>query len=338
MPARILGAALLALAAAPAFAQSLPDTWPDVAGGGVPITFPSHSPYSITDIGEESERNPETEAEGWLFVPDGASAADPVPAVVLLHGASGVGDSRELTYGAQFAAMGVAALVVDVFGARRDMAQGFIERALNITETMFLSDAYAGLHLLAGRPDIDADRIALMGFSYGGMATMYAAYEQVAEALAPDGRRFAAHVAFYGPCVARFEDHRATGAPVLILLGELDTITTPERCQEVADELEEGGADVTLKVMAGGHHQWDGRPRAPRPIGRTMTRCDFTVAPDGTVRDTVSGVRMDGPLSRRLILGLCTGPDPYLIGGDPVVRAASNREVSHFLNRLWAGS
>jgi len=40
--------------------------------------------------------------------------------VVLLHGSGGVLASRELTYAPQLARMGVAALVVDSFGARRD--------------------------------------------------------------------------------------------------------------------------------------------------------------------------------------------------------------------------
>jgi len=107
--------------------------------------------------------------------------------------------------------MGVAALVVDVFGARRDRGTEFIERLLNITETMMVADAYSGLRFLAGRPEIDPHRVVLIGFSYGAMATTFAVYVQIADALAPPRLRFAGHVAFYGACIARFSDSHTTG-------------------------------------------------------------------------------------------------------------------------------
>jgi dienelactone hydrolase len=51
--------------------------------------------------------------------------------------------------------------------------------------------------------------VALVGFSYGAMASTYGVWATAAERLAPGGERFAAHAAFYGPCIARFE----SGAP-----------------------------------------------------------------------------------------------------------------------------
>src|SRR3546814_16050289 len=103
------------------------------------------------------------------------------------------------------AAQGVAALAVDVFAPRRERASGFINRLLEITEAMFLADAYAALDYLATRPEIDAGRVALVGFSYGGMVSTYAAHSQVAESNAPNCRHFAAHVAFYAPSLLTSE-------------------------------------------------------------------------------------------------------------------------------------
>ena len=98
--------------------------WPDhttISGArGKLVTYPSHSPFTLWEVGKSEMLDPPTEARAALFLPDSASADAPVPAVVLLHGAAGVLGSREPTYGAQFAEMGVAALVVDAFGARRD--------------------------------------------------------------------------------------------------------------------------------------------------------------------------------------------------------------------------
>ena len=299
------------------------------------VRFPSHSPFAIADVGAGGERDPATEAIGMLFLPPGADAADPVPAAVLLHGAGGVRSSRELTYGRQLATMGIAALVIDVFASRRDRATGFVERLLEITESMALADAYAALRWFETRPEIDSSRVVLMGFSYGGMTATYAAYRQVAERFAPDGARFAGHVAFYGPCIARFEDPTTTGAPVLMLFGELDEITVQARCVEIAADLRRGGSQVTRIVYPGAYHQWDGG-RGPWRAPRGLKDCALRVETDGDVRDTRTLLPMIGPISRRVILGLCSDSEGYLIAADDQVRARSNLDLGRFLAEVLA--
>lgn len=316
----------------------LPDDWPSPADAsrieGAPVSFMSHSPFHLGDVGDGRTSDPPTSAKAILYLPSGTSAAAPVPAVVLLHGAGGVLRARELTYGSQYAAMGVAALVIDAFGARRDRASGFTERVLNITEMMVLSDAYSGLAYLDALPEVDAGRVALIGFSYGGMATTYAAHEQVAETLSPGGLRFAAHVAYYAPCIARFKDRRATGAPLLMIYDGQDGIVDPARCAEVADDLEIGGAEVQTIVYDEAFHQWDGSFAGPRTIGRDLSDCAFTVDETGLAHDDFTWLPMSGPFMRKLILGACVRSDGYLIGRNDAVRAKSNRDVAKFLNRF----
>lgn len=315
--------------------------WPDreTLDGqrGELVTYPSHSPFTLWEVGKGETLDPPTNARAALFLPENASAENPVPAVVLLHGAAGVLGSRELTYGAQFAEMGVAALVVDAFGARRDRASGFIDRLLNVTETMALADAYSGLRFLDGLPVVDGGRVALMGFSYGGISTMLAAFAQTAETLNPNGKRFAAHVAFYGPCIARFDDTRATGAPVLLLAGSEDGIVDPERCGEIVEDLRDGGAEAEFVLYEGAYHQWDGSFPGPRTIGRNLADCDLNVNEKGIVRDTLTLLPMSGPFLRKVILGVCSDADGYLIGRDDAIRDRSNRDVGAFLMRAFNG-
>lgn len=319
-------------------AVGLPDPWPApeaVRGNaGEAVAFPSQSPFVPVDIGTAADAP--TTARAQLFMPDGASPARRVPAVILMHGSGGVQETRELTYGRQFAAMGIAALVIDSFGARRDRGTSFVDRLLNITETMLVADAYAGLAYLAGRGDVDAARVVLIGYSYGGMAAIYGAYAQLAAALSPGGLRFAGHVAFYGPCIARFEDPRTTGAPVLLLYGGRDATTDPRRCGEVADDLRAGGSRVETIIYPDAVHQWDGGFEQERPIGRDLTPCSFTVERDGTVRDDNTWLAMGGPFTRKVILWLCVDDVPYMIGRNDGVRAQSNRDLGRFLARVFA--
>jgi dienelactone hydrolase len=326
---------LLLLSAAPA--RALPNNWPDPdtldAIRGEAVSFPSSSPFTLADAATR-ESNPPTAAVATYFRPVASPAVPRAPAVIMLHGSGGVLSAREMTYGRQFASMGVGALVIDAFAARRDRATSFTERLLNITETMVMADAYAGLAWLAARPEIDAGRVALIGFSYGGMVSVYAAHEQVARTFAPPNLRFAGHAAFYAPCIARFEDRQTTGRPVLILMGGEDELVKPERCEAAAEELRAGGSSAEVIVYAGAYHQWDGGWPGPRRIGRSLDGCRLRVDADGTVHDRNTMLPMIDSFTRRIILGLCSDSEGYLIGRDDAVRARSNADLGRFLRRV----
>lgn len=331
-------AALLAIEIARSAAANpgLTADWPDPATISQVVqedaTLDSSSPYLLTDV--DKKRAPATTVHGTLFLPPGPHAPHSVPAVVMLHGSSGVLAARELTYGRQLAAMGIAVLVVDSFGGRRDRGSSYIERLLNITETMFIADGYAALRQLAARPEIDSKRVVLAGFSYGAIAATYALMTEVADRMAPPGLRFAGHVSFYGPCLARFDDRRTTGAPLLMLYGGDDQIIDHERCAAFADDLRSGGSEVDVIAYPGAVHQWDG-PFGRRLIGRNVVACDFVVRRDGSVQDRNNGFVMSNQATRELMLSTCVTDKPYPIGRDDAVRQQSNRDFGRFLARVF---
>ncbi|MBN8871357.1 MAG: dienelactone hydrolase family protein [Rhodospirillales bacterium] len=317
-----------------AMAWQIVDPWPEpetvLSVRETRVTFLSSDPFTPADIASAPQRM----VAARLFLPARMPEGRHTPAVVMLHGSAGlIGDRAK--YGPQLAAMGIAVLLIETYDSRHDLGSDFIERVINITETMFVADAYAGLRYLATRPEIDPRRVVLTGFSYGGMATEYAMYAQMAEGLAPDGLRFAGHVAYYAPCIARFADSRTTGAPLLMLYGAEDELIRPDRCAQVADDLRGGGSAVEIVSYPGAVHQWDGgMPR--RLIGRQLAGCRFEVARDGSVRDQRTLLPMSGPFLRKVILGLCTSGPPYPIGRDDAVRARSNRDFGRFLARVFA--
>lgn len=298
----------------------------------IPVGFASTSPFGLVDAGDTA---PEVTARALYFRPLAESGA-PAPAIVLLHGAGGVMQPRELTYARQFQEDGYAVLVIDAFASRVDRGTGFVERLLEVTEAMILADAYAALRFLDERPEVDGERVALIGFSLGGMISTYALHAQVAERYAPDGERFIAHVAYYAPCIAQFEDGRTTGAPLLMMYGTGDAIVDPERCASVVEDAQSGGSEVQLEVFPGALHQWDGWSRQPWRAPRGLRHCDFSVDPSGTVRDNNSFLTLDGYYSRSLALALCSDSGGYLIGRDDEVRQRSDRLVEDFLTEAFA--
>ncbi len=197
-----------------------------------------------------------------------------------------------------------------------------------------LADAYAGLGWLAARPDVDPERIAVVGFSYGALVSLLAAQEQVARIFAPAGPRFAGHVAFYAPCIAIFDDRTTTGRPVLMLAGDEDEIVTPERCDTAATNLRAGGSAVEVIRYPGAYHQWDGAWSGPRRIGRTLDGCRLRVALGRQVHDRNTMLPMIDSFTRKMILGLCSDSSGYLIGRDDAVRARSNADLGRFLQRV----
>ena len=217
-----------------------------------------------------------------------------------------------------------------MFGARD--GGSFMQRIVNVTESMALADAFATKAWLAAQPGIDPDRIALIGFSYGGMSTTYAAYRQVSDAFAEafGTTPFAAHVAFYGPCIARFEDVTTTGAPVLMLWGEGDEIIDGAECEATAQDLRRGGSQVAVERYDA-VHRWDGANRSWRAPAH-IADCRFSVGRDGRVRDDNSFFVMDGPVARAAMLALCLNRDGYRIGPDEAVRQKSNAAMARFLN------
>ncbi len=335
MALRLLTTLLCLALAAPAAAEAprFQDPWPAVTSApGQRLAFESLSPFALNEVQSAAA----TEAAARLYLPADASAEDPVPAAILLHGAGGVLGARELTYGPQLAAQGVAALVIDSFGPRRDLASGFFERLFNITEVMLLADAYSGLAFLESLPEVDAKRVALIGFSYGGMASVLAAYEQVAEALSTNGQRFSAHVAYYAPCIIRAADPTTTGAPVLILNGGQDGLIDPERCAQIEADLVAGGSEVESILYPEAMHQWDGRSSRPWRPRYTLAPCAYRLQQDGSGVDERTGLPVSTPLLRRGSLALCVSQEGYLIGRDDAVRAESNKALAAFLGRVFS--
>jgi len=336
--ARVSAVVLLCWAAAlaPALAGTLDGPWPDPEAvhdvAPVDVTLASSDPFTPADLGRSASRS----VRAQLYLPPGASASHKVPAVVLLHGSVGNYEERGYRYGLPLAELGVAVLVVETYASRTDLATSFIGRALHITETMFDADAYAGLKALAARSDIDASHVALMGFSYGGMATTYALNDIIADRLDPNGPRFVAHVALYAPCIARFDDSRTTGAPLFMLYGGRDELIHADRCAEIARDLRGGGSAVTVVSYPNAVHQWDGEMK-PRLIGRHLADCRFEVDRLGRVHEAKTGVSMSNPLMRGIVLASCTGDRPWPIGRDEAVVAKSNADLERFLRGVFDG-
>src|SRR4029079_19026144 len=123
---------------------------------------------------------PRTQIDGQLFAPPGARPPTGWPLVIVVPGTLGVTETH-LAHAEALTAAGLAAFVLDAFGAR-----GVTSTVTNQTQFSFAASAWdvlADWRVLSAHPEIDAGRIGAQGHSRGGSAVLTAATRRFADAV-----------------------------------------------------------------------------------------------------------------------------------------------------------
>jgi hypothetical protein len=196
-----------------------------------PVDFSLDS-RDASSLGEAvGGKKPRLNVAAKLYLPDVATPAKPVPAVIVLHGAGGVTVEREIALSKKLGEMGWASLVIDSQGSRGGQA------AVPVGPGAFLADAEAGLKALSSYPFVDPARIALLGFATGGLAARLATDPRIQKGvgLGQEGRRIAAHADLDGVC-----DGLAVAAQAPLFLAK--GASQPMPCDSLAKLLDLLGA------------------------------------------------------------------------------------------------
>lgn len=231
----------------------------------------------------------------------------PYPAVVFLHGCSGIGLGGGLssTYSVwmrSLNALGIAVLAVDSASPRGfGSTCGGGERR----KTMYFTrpgDAYSGLQYLQSRNDIIADRVGLMGWSQGGGITLLSIVsDSIGRPQPAPTHDFAAAIAFYpSACSDAFQSKPytkiepgtwSTNAPLLVLHGAKDNWTPAGPCKRFIDAARNRGEPVDIVVYPNAAHSFDA-PNVP------LQRRSFPKLSDGSLPliGTDEGARQDALL------------------------------------------
>lgn len=279
---------LTALLPAPPSAAQAPS--PQAPSPQTPSRIEAIPIRSATPTGDEFLRGgaPGREAviAGELRLPAGA-ATTKVPAVVLVHGSGGISGSLDL-WARDLNAAGLAVLILDSFSGRGITSTVADQNQLH--SLAMAVDAYRALDALARHPRVHADRIGVVGFSKGAVASVYSAVERFRQAHAADGgQRFAAHVGLYTPCNVAYRDDAAVSpVPIRLFHGAADDYVPAEPCRGYVARLREAGADVALTEYAGAHHGFDSpliAPLVPVPNAQTTRNCRLAEDAAGGIRN-----------------------------------------------------
>jgi dienelactone hydrolase len=211
----------------------------------------------------------------------------PRPAVVLMHGCSGLLNPKGAIFPIYRAWMrALFARGYDVLTVDSAASRGFGQTCTAGPDRITMwrdrpRDAYAALGYLQAQPAVAADRIALMGWSQGGGVALLTINDKSIGRPPALSHDFKAAVSFYpGACSDTLQSKPwtevepqgwTTRLPLLVLFGEADVWTPLKPCEAFLSAAKARGNPVELKTYAGAVHGFDapGLPRTELPAYRS---------------------------------------------------------------------
>jgi dienelactone hydrolase len=252
-----------------------------------------------------------------------------LPLVVLMHGSSGIGGNvpfwvRELN------AMGISTLTIDGMTARGLAGVG--ENQALIGRLNFIVDIYRSLEAVAKHPRIDTSKVALMGFSRGGQAALYASVQRFQKQWNKSGIDLAAYIPFYPDCATTYDGDTDTGAaPIRIFHGAPDNYNPVASCKKFIARLKDAKRDVELTEYPNAQHGFD-NPLAPTTA---VAATNSQSVRDCTIKETAPGTLTNTETNAAFTFqDACVKLSP-LVGSDPEATDAARVAVKAFLKTTF---
>jgi dienelactone hydrolase len=203
-------------------------------------------------------RDGNTECEGYVAMPAGAG---PHPAVLIAHNWAGQSEADNAV-ARHLASRGYAGFAIDVYGKgkRGDMA-GDNSHLMNPwmgDRAGLQKRLLAAVAAVAANPMVDAERIAIIGFCFGGLCALDVARSGATEVKGA--------VSFHGVYAPNGLPAKPIHAKVLVLDGWLDPLCPPEAKTALQTELEAAGADWQFLSFGGTYHAFTNKG-ANNPAG-----------------------------------------------------------------------
>lgn len=173
------------------------------------------------------------------------STPGPHPAVIMIHEFWGL--TQAIQHKADLLAQeGYVVIAPDMFrGSTANWVPRAIYQVVSTPVTQINADAEAVFNWLATQPEVQADRIAIMGFCFGGRTALQYSLQQP---------NLAATVIFYGSLETEPEKLKALPGPVLGIFGEADSSIPLEEVRAFENGLQAAGVPHQISIYPGQPH------------------------------------------------------------------------------------
>ena len=171
---------------------------------------------------------------GYLALDDNATGAR--PGVLVFHEGLGLGEFA-MERARRLAGLGYVALAADMFGDRRQASNlqeiATLVGGLRAEPEKLRARGRAALAVLAAMPQVDAGRLAAIGFCFGGSVVLE---------LAREGADLKAVVSFHGVLATKMPAQPGrVKASVLVCTGVDDPLAPPDQVADFENEMRAGG-------------------------------------------------------------------------------------------------
>ncbi|MBF6041481.1 dienelactone hydrolase family protein [Pseudomonas sp. P154a] len=173
----------------------------------------------------------------------------PRPGVVVVHEFWGLNDYAKRR-ARDLAGLGYSALAIDMYGGGKNTehpkdAMAFMQAVLKDSSAAAVR-FQAGLDLLKQQPQTDPNKVAAMGYCFGGGVVLNAARQ---------GAPLLGVVSFHGALATNTPATPGrVKAKILVEHGALDSMVTPDAVATFKAEMDKAGADYTFVSLEGAKH------------------------------------------------------------------------------------
>jgi dienelactone hydrolase len=202
-------------------------------------------------------RDGSTVLEGFVAKPSGVNKA---PVVLIVHDWNGI-DAYEEGRAKQVAGLGYIGFAVDVYGkgVRPKNAQESAAEAQKYYQNhdLLLSRVRAALRAVSQIPEAQRDRLAMMGYCFGGMVALEAARS---------GAPLLGAVSFHGSLATKHPAQKGkVRAKILVLHGGADPLVPRADVENLKKEMAEAGVALKFVEYPGALHAFTVPGPKPAP-------------------------------------------------------------------------
>lgn len=191
----------------------------------------------------------DTRLVGYLATPE--DTAESRPGVLVVPEWKGLNDYAKQR-AEQLAELGYVALAADIYGEGKVVTSneeaGKLAKQYKDDRDLLRARVNAGLDALKAQSAVDSEKVAAIGYCFGGTAVLE---------LARSGADVNGVVSFHGGLdTPTPEDSKNIKAKVLVLHGGDDPLVPPEQVQAFKDEMRQGNVDWQFITYGGAVHSF----------------------------------------------------------------------------------